>query len=187
MGLEKVIDEILAAGDEQRGKILADAAAERLKVVSTAQSEAEAARKEREKAVVHRIAVTKQQALSSAELESKKRLLQEQNVILSQAKGQTLSSLAEMEAGHRKPLLDKLCRIAARQLSKGTVHCRKEDEKLVTAPAGFKKIADLVSVGGILAESEDGSYRMDLTFEALLDDVWAKDMQKVYGILFGGA
>jgi len=187
MGLEKVREEILAAGEEQRGRILAEAAAEQQKILSAAKSEAEASRKAKERDAWQRAAMSKQQALSSAELESKKRLLQEQNAILTQVKEQALDSLANMEAGQRKPLLEKLCRIAAEQLSKGTIHCRKDDEKLVTAPSGFKKVADLKSAGGVLAESDDGAYRMDLTFEALLDDVWSKDVQKVYETLFGGA
>lgn len=187
MGLEKVIDEILAAGEEQRAKLLADAAAERQKILSSAKSESDAARKAREKELEQRAATAKHQALSSAELESKKRLLKEQNAILAQTKGQALDSLARMETAQRKPLLDKLSKIAAGELSKGTIHCRKEDEKLVAAPQGFKKVADLRSAGGLLAESEDAAYRMDLTFEALLDDLWAKDIQKVYEILFGGA
>jgi vacuolar-type H+-ATPase subunit E/Vma4 len=28
---------------------------------------------------------------------------------------------------------------------------------------------------------------MDLTFEALLDDVWGKEVKKIYEIMFGGA
>ena len=187
MGLEKVIEEILSAGEEQRSKSLAEAAAERDRIISTAKAEAEAARKIREREAGQRTSTAKQQALSSAELESKKRFLKEQNAILTQVKQQALASLAEMDSGQRKPLLDKLCRIAAKQLSKGTVHCRKDDEKIVTAPSGFKKVADLKSAGGILAESEDAAFRMDLTFEALLDDVWAKDVQKIYELLFGGA
>lgn len=187
MGLEKVIEEILAAGEEQRAKIIAEASAERGKILSNAKSEADAARKSRESGTEHRMAMSRQQALSSAELESKKRLLKEQNAILVQVKEQALASLGQMETSQRRAMLDKLCKIAAKQLSKGVVHCRKEDEKLVSVPSGFKKAADLGSAGGILAESDDGSYRMDLTFEALMDDVWAKDIQKVYAALFGGA
>jgi V/A-type H+/Na+-transporting ATPase subunit E len=187
MGLEKVIEEILSAGEEQRSKSLAEAAAEREKIISTARSGAEAARKARENEVEHKASTAKHQATSSAELTSRKRFLQEQNAILTQVKQQTLASLAGMDPGQLKPMLDKLCKISAKQLSKGTVHCRKEDEKIVTAPSGFKKVADLKAAGGILAESDDAAFRMDLTFEALLDDVWAKDVQKVYEILFGGA
>ena len=186
MGLEKVIAEILSAGEEQRSKSLAEAAAEREKIISAAKSEAEAARKTRERDVEQRTSTAKHQAVSSAELESRKRFLKEQNAILTQVKQQALASLAGLDSGQLKPMLDRLCKIAAKQLSKGTVHCRKEDEKIVTAPSGFKKAADLKSAGGILAESEDTSFRMDLTFEALLDDIWANDVQKVYEILFGG-
>ena len=187
MGLEKVIDEILAAGGEQRSKLLAEAAEERRKIISSAKSESEAARKAREQEMEHRAATAKQQALSSAELETKKRLLREQNAILAQVKEQALDSLAKMEAAQRKPLLDKLCKIAAGELSRGTIHCRKEDEKILNVPSGFKKVADLKSAGGLLAESEDAAYRINLTFESLLDDIWAKNIQKIFETLFGGA
>jgi V/A-type H+-transporting ATPase subunit E len=187
MGLEKVIDEILAAGKEQNGKLLAEAEAERQRVISSAKSDSAAARKSRELEMDHRAATAKQQALSSAEIETKKRLLQEQNAILAQVKEQTLDALAKMDTAQRKPLLDKLCKIAVAELSRGTIHCRKEDEKIVNAPSGFKKVADLKSAGGLLVESDDAAYRMNLTFEALLDDVWANNIQKVYEILFGGA
>ena len=187
MGLERVIDEILASGEEQRRKLISEGDAEKQKIISTAKADAEAARRHRIKELEQRLSLMKQQAISSAELESKKRLLQEQNALLAQVKDEVLNSLSALGADARKDLLGKLGRIAARQLSKGIIHCRKDDEKLVGVPAGFKKIADLTGAGGILAESEDGNFRMDLTFEVLLDDLWNKDVQKVYEILFGGA
>jgi len=187
MGLERVIDEILASGEEQRRKILSEGDAEKQKIISAARADAEAARRQQVKELEQRLSLMKAQALSSAELESKKRLLQEQNVLLAQVKSEVLDSLAAMSADSRKELLAKLGKIAAGQLSKGFIHCRKDDEKLVSAPNGFKKVADLTGAGGILAESEDGNFRMDLTFEVLLDDLWNKDVQKVYEILFGGA
>jgi len=187
MGLERVIDEILAAGEERRRKIIGEGDAERQRILSSAKAEAESARKERIKEVERRASLTKQQSLSSAELEAKKRLLKEQNALLIQAKGEVLKSLSALDADARKDLLGKLSKIAAKQLSKGVIHCRKEDEKMIGVPPGFKKAADLNASGGILAESEEGDYRMDLTFEVLLDDIWNKDVQKVYEIMFGGA
>lgn len=187
MGLDRVIEEILSAGEEKSRKLLAEAEAEKRKIVSTAKTEAERHRDERDKAFEHRVALLRQQALSSAELEAKKRILQEQNMLLSRTKDEVLRALSAMDANSKKKLLEKLSRIASKRLSKGVLHCREEDEKLVTAPAGFKTVADLRAAGGILAESADGSYRIDLTFEALLEDVWGKNVQSVYGILFGGA
>ena len=187
MGLEGVIGEILAAGEERRRKITEEGDAERQRTLSSAKAEVESARKERIREAEQRASLTKQQSLSSAELEAKKRLLKEQNALLIQVKGEALKSLSALDADARKDLLEKLSRIAAKQLSKGLIHCRKEDEKIIDVPPGFKKAADLKASGGILAESEEGDYRMDLTFEVLLDDVWNKDVQKVYEMLFGGA
>ena len=187
MGLERVIEEILASGEEQRRRIIAEGEAEGQKIISAAKAEAEAARKERLREAEQRSSLMKQQSLSSAELEAKKRLLQEQKELLTQTKASVLTSLSALDPDARKEILGKLGKMAAKQLSKGIIHCRKEDDKLVTVPSGFRKMADLRSAGGILAESEEGDYRMDLTFEALLDDVWGKDVKKIYEIMFGGA
>jgi V/A-type H+/Na+-transporting ATPase subunit E len=187
MGMERVIDEILAAGEERRRIISEEGNAERQRIVSSAKAEAESVRKERIKEIEQRTSLAKQQSLSSAELEAKKRLLKEQNALLIKAKGEVLKSLSALDADARKNLLGKLSKIAAKQLSKGVIHCRKEDEKVIGVPPGFKKVADLKASGGILAETEEGDYRMDLTFDVLLDDVWSRDVQKVYEIMFGGA
>jgi len=186
MGLERVIDEIRSAGEEQSRKIRAEAEEERKKIVTAARVEAEKAKKKLEAETEQRISLQKQQALSSAELEAKKRVLKEQNVLLSQVKEEVLRELAAKDSGEMRAQLDKLAKVAAKRLSKGVIHCRKEDENLILAPLGFKKVADLKASGGIIAESEDGSYRIDLTFEALLEDVWGKNVRQIFDILFGG-
>jgi V/A-type H+-transporting ATPase subunit E len=187
MGLEKVIEEILAAGEEQRKRILAEATEEKKRMVAAAKVEADNQRKLREKQFQERCEMNRQQAISSAELEAKKRILQEQNAILAETKSELLKSLSSLDATQRKRILEKLMTAASKKLPKGIVHCRKEDEGLFSAPAGFKKIADLNGVGGMLVESEDGAYRIDLTFEVLLDDVWTKNVRRIYELVFGGA
>jgi len=187
MGLESVIDEILAAGEEQRRKIHAESATERQKVLSAAKSEAESLKKDRQHAFEKKSVMMHQQAISSSELEAKKRTLQEQNMILSRTKKNVLQSLSTMETSQRKDLLDRLVKIGAKRLSKGIIHCRKEDEKIVTVPNGINKVADLKAAGGILVESEDGAYQIDLTFEVLVDDVWMKNIRRIYEMIFGGA
>jgi len=187
MGLEKVIDEILAAGEDQKKKILAEATEEKKKMVAAAKLEAENQRKLREKQFEQRCEMNRQQAVSSAELEAKKRVLQEQNALLGEAKSEVLRSLSSLSSQERKRILEKLTGAASKRLQKGIIHCKKEDEPLFAAPNGFKKVADLKGAGGLLVESEDGAYRIDLTFEVLLDDVWTKNVRKIYELVFGGA
>lgn len=187
MGLEKVLDEILAAGEEQRKRIIAEAMEERRKMTAAAKAEAEHQRKLREKDFEQRCDMNRKQAISSAELEAKKRILQEQNALLSEMKIEVLKSLTSLDSQQRKRILEKLVKSASRKLQKGVIHCRKEDDVLLVAPSGFRKLPDLRGAGGILVESEDGAYRIDLTFEVLLDDVWAKNVRKVYELVFGGA
>ncbi|MDH4123311.1 MAG: V-type ATP synthase subunit E family protein [Thermoplasmata archaeon] len=187
MGLERVVEEVLAAGEEQQRKIISEAETEKRKIISAARADAESARKKREQEFAQKSAMMRQQATSSAELEAKKKALQEQNELLSQTKAEVLKALASIDNAQRKKILERLSQAASKKLQKGIMHCRKEDEGLVSPPSGFKKVADLSGAGGLLVESEDGAYRIDLTFEALLEDVWTKNVRKIYEIVFGGA
>ncbi len=187
MGLEKVIAEILSAGKKQRFKIISEAEEEKGRLVSEAKAEAESTGKEMDKETEQRVALMRQQALSSAELEAKKRILQEQNRMLSQVKQEVLRALSARNSRSCKSLLETLGKIAAKRLNKGIIHYRKEDENIFIPPVGFRKLCDLRASGGIIAESEDGAYRIDLTFESLLEDLWSQNVRAVYNILFGGA
>lgn len=187
MGLERVIEEILSSGEAQRRKILSEAEKERRKIISAAKVEADTMRKEMNAETEQQILLRKQQALSSGELEAKKRVLQEQNTLLLRVREEVLEELSSKDSAERRALLEKLGRIAKKRLGKGIVHCRIEDGGLFLAPSGFKKVNDLKASGGLIAESEDGAYRIDLTFEALLDEVWGKSVKNIFDTLFGGA
>lgn len=187
MGLEKVIGEIISSGEEQSRKIAAEADREKREIIGAARTEAEALGKELEAEAKKRIGLMRQQALSSAVLEAKKRVLQEQNMLLTKLLEDALKQLSSKDKNELKPLLDKLSKAAAKRLSKGVIHCRKEDVNLFLPPLGFKNVGDLSASGGIIAESEDGAFRIDLTFEALLDEIWGKKVRNIYDLLFGGA
>ncbi len=80
---------------------------------------------------------------------------------------QALTDLASSPA--YTELLTKMARYASKRLDgKIAVTCRKGDEATLKA-AGAKIIStNLNSMGGFIADSEDGSLELDLTFEELL-------------------
>lgn len=187
MGLERVIDEIVSSGEEKRRAIISEGEKERQRIVAASREEAESGAKALETDTESRISLMRQQALSSAELEAKKRILREQNEQLSLVREEVLRDLSSRSRAELKPILDKLAKMVTKGLSGGVIHCRKQDEVAIVAPSRFKKQSDLRASGGLIAESEDGSYRIDLTFEALIEDVWNRNVRQIYEILFGGA
>jgi V/A-type H+-transporting ATPase subunit E len=50
-----------------------------------------------------------------------------------------------------------------------TIHCLKEDSKLIPAVKNAKVVTDLEGLGGVLVESSDGKIRVDLTLETLVE------------------
>lgn len=93
-------------------------------------------------------------------------------------------SLAEFASSPAYPeLLPKMVHYASKRLGgKIQVICRRADEPAIRK-AGVKiAAADLNSIGGFKAESEDGTLELDLTFEELLrnrgDDVRASILGK---------
>lgn len=187
MGLERVIDEIVSIGEEKRRAIISEGEKERKRIVAASREEAESGAKAIETDTERRISLMRQQALSSAELEAKKRILREQNEKLSSVRQEVLRDLSSRSSAELRPMLEKLVKIATKGLSGGVIHCRKQDEAVIAPPSKFKKQPDLKTSGGLIAESEDGSYRIDLTFEALIEDVWNRNVRQIYEILFGGA
>jgi len=187
MGLERVIDEIVSSGEEKRRTIISEGEKERQRIVAASRKEAESGARTIETDTERKVSLMRQQALSSAELEAKKRILREQNEKLSSVREEVLRDLSSRSSAELKPMLEKLAKMATKGLSGGVIHCRKQDEAAIATPSNFRKQPDLKASGGLIAESEDGSYRMDLTFEALIEDVWNRNVRQIYEILFGGA
>jgi len=80
---------------------------------------------------------------------------------------QTLGEYAESKEYSR--LLPRMLRYASRRLGgEIAVECRSEDAPAIEK-AGVKVLsANLMTIGGFKAESEDGNLELDLTFEELL-------------------
>jgi V/A-type H+/Na+-transporting ATPase subunit E len=94
---------------------------------------------------------------------------------------QSLAELASSPA--YTELLTKLARYASKRLGgKISVTCRKADEATLKAAGAKIGSTNLNSMGGFIADSEDGTLELDLTFEELLrgrgDDVRASILGK---------
>jgi len=95
MGLEKVIEDILRKGEEQRSEIIRQGERERDEQVSLADKQVDENRRKAELRSKVQVAQMEQQELSSAELESKKTMLSAQRQIMG------ISGLTRSPTSHR--------------------------------------------------------------------------------------
>lgn len=185
MSLNKVVEDILRRGREREQEIIRQGESERDEQLKLAEKKIAENRSKAEKKNAATIEQMERQEVSSAELESKKTALAAQRKVLEDLRGQVLAELAGYPADKRKKLYSKLVLRAKKELGECYVYCNKEDQGLLQLPAGMVPGGAIDCSGGLVFERKDRAVRLDFRFETMLDDVWNKRMQEIYGKLFG--
>ena len=183
MSMNKVVEDILHKGEEKKREIVRLGEKERDEQVLQAEKRIEENRAKGEKRTGSLITQMEQQELSSAELESKKILLAAQRRALEELKEQALAELAKYPADKRKKLYSKLVAKAKKDLGECYVYSSKDDKALLQLPAGMAGGGVIDCIGGLVFESKDRSIRLDFRFESLLEEIWNKKLQEIYGKL----
>lgn len=183
MSLNKVVEDILHKGEEKKREIIRLGEKERDEHILQAEKRIEENRAKEEKRTGSLITQMEQQELSSAELESKKILLAAQRRAMEGLKEQALAELAEYPADKRKKVYSKLVAKAKKDLGECYVYSSKDDKALIQLPAGMAGGGVIDCIGGLVFESKDRSVRLDFRFESLLEEIWNKKLQEIYGKL----
>lgn len=183
MSLNKVVEDILYKGEEKKREIVRLGEKERDEQIQQAERKIEENRVKEERKTRSLIDQMEQQELSSAELESKKILLAAQRRTIDELKGLALAELAEYPADKRKKLYSKLMVKAKKDLGDCYVYSSKDDKAILQLPAGMTSGGVIDCIGGLVFESKDRSVRLDFRFESLLEEIWNKKLQEIYGKL----
>ncbi len=182
MGLEKVKERVLEEAGQKAKARIDSARAEAKEIAKSFSSqtrEKEAALKSQLEAEAASI---KRREAAAAKLESKKLLLSFRKEfiegIFSLAR-EKLASLPESErASHVKNLLKK----ASAEIEVAIIYCNRKDARQLNS---FKaKDADII--GGIIAESSDGSLRVDYSYETMLEQLKDTLLPELDRLIFAG-
>ncbi len=180
MGLEKVKERVLEEARQKAKERIESASAEAQEILKSSSSKLKEKESELMAQLQAEAASINRREASTAKLESKKLELTFRKdfieSIFSEAKDR-LSKLPESErASHIKKLIQK----ASSELKAEVIYCSRKDAKHVS---GFKaREADIT--GGIIAESADGSLRVDYSYEALLDQLKDSLLPELDKLLF---
>jgi V/A-type H+-transporting ATPase subunit E len=182
MGLEQVVDEVLARGRAEADEIRKTVQAERERILQDARAEAAkliAAREAEAKKAAERARV---QDLARAELESKKIVLAGQKELLDEVYARVLQKLAGL--AEAADLLRSLLQANASEWRAGKVYCNARDAEVVRSVVGPNFGGTIDCVGGFVIEIADGTRKTDLRFETLLADVWRDSIREVAEVLW---
>jgi V/A-type H+-transporting ATPase subunit E len=183
MSMNKVVEDILHKGEEKKREIVRLGEKERDDQVLQAEKRIEENRLKEEKRTRSLVAQMEQQELSSSELESKKILLAAQRRAMEELKEQVLAELARYPVEKRKKMYSKLAAKAKNDLGDCYVYSNKDDKAILQLPAGMASGGVEDCIGGLVFESKDRSVRLDFRFESMLEEIWNKKLQEIYGRL----
>lgn len=190
MGLEKVTEEIMGKGLAEQRRILAEGEAEASQI-KKAGSDSTKAIMERAMGAAQEMAKRlRVQELSIAHVEVKKVRLNAEKEMLDKVYSDCLGALSQLSPEEAAPLLEASLQKIKKELGAqgASVQCNQRESQIV------KGLCDRLSLtysgvidcaGGVVAESRDGSLRLDLRYETILDDVWTRKIKDISNILFG--
>ena len=182
MGLETVIEAILARGRAEADMIRKSADVDREQLLQQARAEGAkllAAREQEARLAAERARI---QALARAELESKRTVLAAQKEVLDEVYSRALQRLAALP--DRDAIVRAILNANAAEWRAGKVYVSPRDADTVRAVVGGNYAGTIDAIGGVVTESADGTRKMDLRFETLFADVWRDSIREVAEILW---
>ncbi|MFW6018219.1 MAG: V-type ATP synthase subunit E [Halapricum sp.] len=200
MSLESVTEDIKEQARARAEEIRSEAEAEAEEIISEAEAEAEEIREQRERDVERQIQQEREQRLSSGNLEAKQTKLAARRRLLERVREEVEEAILNFEEDTREELTRELLDAAAEEVDDGTsvsVYGRAEQEvassrvgsrtllkEILDDYDGFSYAGEYDCLGGVVIESEESRVRLNLTFDAILDDVWQESLREISAKLF---
>ena len=187
MTLDKIVQEVLKQGQAEADKIHKSAGKESLLILDKATKEVKALNEQAKNQVNEEAGHVSKKLMSSAELDSRKQILQTKAEVLDKVKSEVLNRMRDLPIVDRERHLKKLLAKARNIIPDGTVRVRSQDQDILKANLGAYRMGEPIEIiGGMIVESADRKMVLDLSFETLFEDTWELNFAKISHELFGG-
>ncbi len=183
MPLEPIIEEIIRKGHQQVSEINRSAEEEAESIISEAKDEAkEILKKAREEAEKEAERLRRQE-ISGINLEMKKEELLRKREVVEKVYQLLVEKVENLSDKEREDILKRM--LEKYEGQDYIVYSNKRDEKIVKKISKLEYGGNVDCMGGVILESKEGDYRINLTFDNLLREVYESRMKEVYEKLFG--
>lgn len=183
MGLETVVKDIMDAANAEVSRIKGQTDAEVLEIIEEAKDEAKLILGESLAKAEDDIKRMKQQEISSANLEVKRTLLNARKGTLEEVYDRSFEIISSLPESKDKELLNI---IIMNNESKGKrIYSNAKSEKLVRELSSLEYAGNINCAGGVVIENEDGTIRLDYTYDVILKGVNEQFLKQTSDILFG--
>ncbi|MFP4169499.1 MAG: V-type ATPase subunit subunit G family protein [Methanomassiliicoccales archaeon] len=185
MALDKVVKDIIESAKREADSLVQDAERQRDQILGEADQSISQMRERHEKDLEEARKRLRRQEISSAELESKKIVLNKKKEILDRTFEEALEELSSMPPKEKSRIYRKSIEASKDVVPNPKVYCPKGEAEIVSEMEGVKEVEEADIESGLLLESGDGSIRVDYRFRTLLEGIWEQELKNVSNILFG--
>lgn len=188
MGLENVVADILDSAKGEVSAIVADRDSEVSLIIEEAKRTGERITGEKIASVEEETERVRRQEISSVNLEIRRMTLNARKEVLDETHIQAIRRVRELDS---EPLLRSLIRAHSgdgtrvySNLQDQPIVERLCDELLEDRLTELEYAGNIDCIGGIVLENEDGTVRLDYTFDTIMDEISERSMKQVSQILF---
>lgn len=180
MGLEIVKEEIVRNASEQESALIAEAKKEADRIMKDMEKKVEELKEKNDAEVKEKIDIMKKQESASAELENKKILLETKKQVIESVFVKAQKKLEGMDSKKREAYIKKLLEKTKNDIEVAYIYCSKKDSGILK---DFKtETADIL--GGLIAENNDKTIRVDYSFDDILQTIKENYLQNINKLLF---
>lgn len=183
MGLETVIKDIMDASQAKVTMINAEADAEVSQILDDAKQSAKKIMGDRLAKAEDDIKRLRQQETSSANLEVKRAMLNARKEVLDKVYNNAVESIVALPAEKQEELLKAI--IEQNEGNGNKIYSNKDSEELVRKLSSLEYAGNVDCIGGVVIENDDGTIRLDYTYDIILKNVNEQSLKQTSDILFG--
>jgi len=183
MGLEIVVKDILDSAQAEVARMEREADAEASLILEDARQNAKKIIGERLAKAEDDIQKMRQQEVSSANLEVKRTLLNARKELLEDVYARAERSISAFSSEKNEELLRSI--IENNEASGKRIYSNAASEQIVKKLSSLEYAGNIDCLGGVVIENEDGTVRLDYTYDVILKGVNEQLLKQTSDILFG--
>ncbi len=192
MGLEELKQELMDDARRQCDEIISGAKINISQLEKEYGVKMQAVREKFDADIKKQVDEMKRRQISSAELEGKNSLFKVKKEAIETLFSEVKKKISEMPKEDKKKMLKNLLNKAKNELEVNLIFCSKSDKEAIMEIVGreFKELSENVDIreekmlGGIIVENSDGTVRIDLSYESVIESFREKNLEEIGKILF---
>ncbi|HOP08606.1 MAG TPA: V-type ATP synthase subunit E family protein [Candidatus Methanofastidiosa archaeon] len=205
MSLEKVLGQITVMTEKEVEEILDEGRREADQILEKAKNDIEDLRLKKENELHGTLQELKEIKLSKIRMEYKRKKLDMEKEVIHRLWNRVREKVSDLEPGVNEKLLKRLLHIARATpvyaicsiAYKGGDVCEvptkrpfyissnKRDEEFIRGYSDLEYENNIECIGGVVAESENRNWKINLTYDSILEEVFDNSLKKVYKSLLG--